>query len=182
MRGFQHSYNRRCHGHDCRSRCIYMITILKSAEAPLFSRITADPKVRKASPLVELYPAAEIIHECLDKLCIDYPALRILCRTVMPDHLHFEIFVTEKTDLALGSMIASFKSACTLRFKTLFPESSIALKDLPMFQPGFNDKIAFRAGAKDAFYNYISDNPRRYLIKNFIRIISSTNCSSGWMT
>jgi hypothetical protein len=34
-----------------------------------------------------------------------------------------------------------------------------------MFEPGFNDKIAWRAGAKDAFYNYIVDNPRRYLVK-----------------
>lgn len=29
----------------------------------------------------------------------------------------------------------------------------------------FNDKIAFRKGAKDAFYNYIADNPRRYLVR-----------------
>ena len=37
-----------------------------------------------------------------------------------------------------------------------------------MFEPGFNDKIAFKAGAKDAFYNYIADNPRRYLIKKLL--------------
>ena len=34
-----------------------------------------------------------------------------------------------------------------------------------LFESGFNDKIAFRAGAKDAFYNYIADNPRRFLVK-----------------
>lgn len=38
-------------------------------------------------------------------------------------------------------------------------------QNLPLFQPGFNDKIAVRAGAKDAFYDYIADNPRRYLVK-----------------
>ena len=67
--------------------------------------------------------------------------------------------------MPLGSMIAAFKAACTKKYQQEFPESRLAKENLPLFEPGFNDKIAFRAGAKDAFYNYIADNPRRYLIK-----------------
>ena len=165
MPDLHHSFNRRCKNHDYRNRCIYMITMLKSAQAPPFSSIRRDPKASKISPLVEIYPAGRIIHDCLNRLCIDYCGLRILCRIVMPDHIHFELFVTERTEMPLGSMIAAFKSACSKQFYEDFPQSSLAQNRLPLFESGFNDKIAFRAGAKDAFYNYIIDNPRRYLVK-----------------
>lgn len=165
MTDFHHSYNRRCKNHDYRSRCIYMITMQKHPGAPVFSTITPDPNSTKVSPIVELSPAGKIIYNCLEKLCRDYPALRILRQIVMPDHIHFEIFVTERTELALGSMMAAFKSACTNAFKSEFPQSRLSLENITIFKPGFNDKIAFRRGAKDAFYNYIADNPRRYLIK-----------------
>lgn len=137
MAEFKHSFNRRCKIHDYRSRCIYMITILKSAKAPLFSSITRDPEKPKISPLVKAHPAGQIIYECLSQLCIDHPSLRILRSIVMPDHIH----------------------------KACFPESLLAKENLSLFESGFNDKIATRAGAKDAFYNYIADNPRRYLVK-----------------
>lgn len=142
-----------------------MITILKSDEAPMFSSIASDPEAVKVSPIVTLNPAGEIIYSCLRKLCLDFPALRVFRQIAMPDHIHFELFVTEKTEMALGSMIAIFKSACTNAFKYEFPQSELALRNLSLFKKGFNDKIAFRAGAKDTFYNYIADNPRRYLVK-----------------
>ncbi|MBD5358094.1 MAG: hypothetical protein HDR88_14010 [Bacteroides sp.] len=165
MADFHHSFNRRCKGHDYRSRCIYIITMLKSPAAPLFSSITPDPASKKILPIVTLHPVGNLIYKCLDKLCIDHPQLRILRRIAMPDHLHFELFVTERTKMALGSLIASFKSGCTCGYWSLFPESQLAKEKLSLFEEGFNDKIAFRAGAKDAFYNYIADNPRRYLVK-----------------
>lgn len=142
-----------------------MITMLKSAEVPFLSSITADPKSAKVSPLIELSPAGKIICECLKKLPDNYPTIRILRYIAMPDHIHFEIFVTEKTEMPLGLIVAAFKSACTKRYREQYPQSALAIKGIPMFQDGFNDKIAFRAGARDAFYNYIADNPRRYLIK-----------------
>lgn len=142
-----------------------MITMLKSAQAPLFSAIHRDPNALKITPIVEMYPAGKIIQTCLDQLCLDYHGLRILNRIVMPDHIHFELFVTERTEPALGSMMAAFKSACSNQFREEFPESIPAPGGFSLFERGFNDKIAFRAGAKDAFYNYIADNPRRYLVK-----------------
>ncbi len=164
-KSFISSFNRRCKGHDYRSRCIYMITILKSPEAPIFSSISRDPGIKKVSPIVHLSPTGHIIYECLDELCRKFPALKILRRIAMPDHIHFELFVSEMTADPLGSMIAVFKSQCSKKFWSEFPESIPAMGKIPIFLSGFNDKIAFRAGAKDAFYNYIADNPRRYLIK-----------------
>lgn len=142
-----------------------MITMVKNPMAPLFSSITRNPEKTQISPVVELLPAGKIIYECLAQLRADYPAMRILRWIVMPDHIHFEIFVTKRTEIPLGSMIAAFKSTCTKNYQSAFPESLLAKENRSLFEPGFNDKIAFRPGAKDAFYNYIADNPRRYLVK-----------------
>lgn len=49
-------------------------------------------------------------------------------------------------------------------FSKIYQDPS-ASKKTSMFQPGYNDKIAFRAGSKEAFFNYIADNPRRYLVR-----------------
>ena len=142
-----------------------MITIIKSASFPVFSTITHDSRYKKITPIVNLTPAGKIVYECLDTLCMDFPSLKILRRVAMPDHIHFELFVTAPTEKPLGSMIAAFKSRCTKEYwmKYSFPNSELGKES--MFSPGFNDKIAFQAGAKDAFYNYIADNPRRYLVK-----------------
>lgn len=40
-----------------------------------------------------------------------------------------------------------------------------AQKRTAIFREGYNDRIAYRAGAKDAFYRYIKDNPYRYVIR-----------------
>lgn len=142
-----------------------MITIIKSPSFPVFSTITHDSRYKKITPIVNLTPVGKIIYECLDTLCMDFPSLKILRRVAMPDHIHFELFVTAPTEKPLGSMIAAFKSRCTKEYWMKFSESNSELEKGSMFLPGFNDKIAFQAGAKDAFYNYIADNPRRYLVK-----------------
>lgn len=93
---FQHSYNRRCRGHDYRSRCIYMITILKAPHAPVFAVITRDPSKSKITPIVQPTPVGSIISECLTRLCVDYPCLRILNRPAV----FREIFVRTEYNLA----------------------------------------------------------------------------------
>ena len=142
-----------------------MITILKSSSYPVFSTINRDPDSVKIAPVVNLLPGGEIIAECLERLCRNNPQLKILRYVVMPDHLHFEIFVMSRTERPLGSVIAAFKNNCTKEYWLRYPDSESALKKASMFDSGFNDKIAIRAGAKDNFYNYIADNPRRYLVK-----------------
>ena len=158
------NFNRRCRGHDYRSRCIYMITMLKATGVPRFSTIIRDERCKKISPVVKLSDVGILIQNNLAKLVTDYPELKVLARIIMPDHIHFELFVQQPLQLHIGSILAEFKSNCStsFRYKT---DTKTNKSVQSLFTPGFNDKIAFREGAKDAFYNYISDNPRRYLIK-----------------
>lgn len=162
---FRHSFTRRCRWHNYRSRCIYMITMLKNKDVPPFSSIENTGTTGKPIPVVHLSSLGKIIYDCLHALLLEYPQLKILRRVAMPDHIHFELFVTTPIPMALGSIMAVFKAKCTTEARKRFPDSDIAKRGISVFTEGFNDKIAFRRGAKDAFYNYIADNPRRYLVK-----------------
>ncbi len=159
------NYNRRCHNHDYYAPCIYIITILKSKEHPVFSVITHDARYKKITPILTPSKLGTIIYEQMEKWENEFAQIKILRRVVMPDHIHFEIYVRERLPQHLGSLIAIFKKNCSQEWLK-YNSDKDSVNILPgVFEPGFNDKIAFREGAKDAFYNYIADNPRRYLIK-----------------
>ena len=161
------NYNRRCRNHDYRAPWIYMITLLKSAGIPALSAIRKDEKCKKISPIVDISPAGGIIGEELLKLEKDFPQLKILCKIIMPDHVHFEVYVRSRLERHLGFLIGRFKSNCSKRWWEITGIGS-STETPSLFQPGFNDKIAFKAGMKDAFYRYIDDNPRRYLVKKLL--------------
>lgn len=179
------SYHRRCFGHDYRGRCFYMITYMKAPGLPPFSRITPRQGMAKVTPVFELLPLGKIIYGCLDQLHLDYPQIQIRCCIAMPDHLHFLIFVSERQEKPLGSILASFSSNCTKSMRGLLSDPRLAEEisapalsywrpafylfrknpSLSVFTPGFNDRIVFSRDSENAFYQYILDNPRRYLVK-----------------
>ena len=109
---------------------------------------------------------------------------------MMPDHLHGILFVKEKMEKPLGMAIRGFKQKCNQHFKELFPGvSSVALttqqterqqterqqtkRPRPkddrehglLFARGYNDKLLLREGQLQRWLEYLSDNPRRLLMK-----------------
>ncbi|MDE5869699.1 MAG: hypothetical protein K2H18_05660 [Muribaculaceae bacterium] len=180
-----------------------MITMIKSDEMPVFSVIKNDSRYKKITPVLTPTELGKVIYEQLEKWENENPQIKILRRVVMPDHIHFEVYVRQRLPAHLGSLIAVFKKNCSQAWadsvelksssnelKAASVELSAASNELKagsvvlrsksidsavegrkvigVFKPGFNDKIAFKRGAKDAFYNYIADNPRRYLIKKLM--------------
>lgn len=162
------NYNRRCRNHDYRAPWIYLITILKTPTIPSFSLILQDEKSRKISPIVEPSELGLLIGKALDNWEREIPQLKILTSVIMPDHIHFQVYVKERLDFHLGSLIARFKADCSHRWWDVAGSMGMPSIITSVFKPGFNDKIVFKAGAKDAFYNYINDNPRRYLVKKLL--------------
>lgn len=184
-----HNYHRRCLGHDYHGRCIYMVTFMKAFGLPAFSEIKPEPGAAKITPVVNMLPLGKIIYSGLDKLEHDFPQVKILCRIAMPDHLHFLIFVTERMDRPLGSVLATFTSRCTKTMRSILANPNFLTETgnrtvrnywrrafydfqknpkLSVFTPGFNDKIVFSRTSRESFYNYICDNPRRYLVKKHL--------------
>lgn len=96
---------RRAPWHDYRSRCIYMITINRASGILPFSTLAGIPGSHDWKPRTVLTPTGEIIASCISELKGAFPFIRILRRVIMPEHIHFVIFVTEATDIHLGDII-----------------------------------------------------------------------------
>lgn len=141
--------------HDYRSQCIYHIVLNKAPGIPDFSTVTGTPGSHEFPPHIELLPAGEAIAEALKTLRSDYPFISMPRRCIMPDHLHLALFVKEATDTHLGIIIHALKHHC--RLATGSTDS--------LFEEGYHDTILTGRNQLDRMLAYISDNPRRHLLR-----------------
>lgn len=161
-----HSRNRRAFWQDYKSRCIYMVTITRhdSLTFPFSHVVNAgldgDGRIKAMSRLTR---CGRVICKELYRMEQFYEEVRILKSEIMPDHLHFIIFVREHLPIGLGGVVKFFKGNCTKHLRQAFPD--FAATGLPVFGDGYNDRIVFRKGALDTMMNYVTDNPRRLLLR-----------------
>lgn len=182
-----HSMKRRCDSHDYHARCMYMITLVVEGRRNVFGRLVGDPflsvgQVGAASLEPSLLGRA--VEEAWKDLPRRYPEVNNIALQLMPDHLHFIVFVTKRMEVALPTVIASFEGYCRQRYKALIrqglapavpqyisEEQSLAKKEGRksglglLFEIGYNDKILWREGELQLWKQYLADNPRRRLIK-----------------
>lgn len=137
----------RCPGHNYRARCIYHIVLNKADGIPAFSRITGSAD----SPCVVPSETGKTIDKVLSGLKHTFPHISILRKCIMPDHVHFAIFVRETTDIHLGLIIKALKNEC-FRGKSLFID-------------GYHDSFLTSRNQLPRMLAYISDNPRRHLLR-----------------
>ncbi len=52
------------------------------------------------------------VNDELDKIKTIYPQIKIIARQVMPDHIHFIIYVTERISVHLSKIISGYKAGC----------------------------------------------------------------------
>lgn len=133
-----------------------MITILKAEGMPAFSVISGTTKM----PKLQLTQIGEIIKTELYALFCKYDELELIKHVIMPDHIHFIIYVKQPTTYHLGTAIGLFKGACSRRVWQL-----IGFAERPLFADRFHDRILTGDGQLDIMKHYIADNPRRLLIK-----------------
>ncbi|MDD6227958.1 MAG: hypothetical protein PUA94_02825 [Bacteroidales bacterium] len=179
--------------HDYRSRCIYMITVTAEKGMPRLSYIqgqhnhpapgstapgstapgcTAPGSIAGCSPAggiqsarVELTPYGEVVDYEIINLRTFFPHILILERVIMPDHAHFVIFVREEGRQSLGEIIGTWKQKCRLKLKDCNLAYPSINGESRFFTPGFNDRIVYRTGQKEAFVNYVRQNPVRAVIR-----------------
>lgn len=157
---------RRAPWHDYYSRCMYMVTVNKAMGAPAFGRLCGGA--------IALSSCGEIIEAEIKATPTYNPQLRILEMVVMPDHLHFLVFVTEPTKKHLGDIVKAIKSAATSKIR-----KHTGQPDLTVFEDGFHDRIIMHAGQRESVANYIRQNPHRLAIRkvhpDFFRRINTLN-------
>ena len=103
-----HSMQRRCEGWDYKGRGIYMLTLVVRDRQPLLCTIEEDESgVRTVSTEI-----GRAVLEETEHITEIYPQIRILCRQIMPDHLHLLLFVEEALPVHLTSVVSGFKLGC----------------------------------------------------------------------
>lgn len=148
------SMKRRCLTHDYRSRSIYMITISKAPGIPNFSEVYGDPQRGTTACHVRYFPLGCLITEQLRSNISSFRDARNLQYIIMPDHIHFVIFIEKDVDYHVGELINEFKSNCTR-------QNSMQ----PIFEEDYNDRICWRSNQLDRMIKYVRDNPRRLLMR-----------------
>ena len=152
------SMKRRRVGHDYQDRCIYMITLVVKQRRPLLGTLIGDGETIPA--IVEPSALGRSIIQSLQNISQFYPTIAIWTFQLMPDHLHFIIFVKERIPVHLGKVINGFKVGCNRIYRELVNG------DLPgLWEDGYNDVILDRDGQLQRMKAYIHDNPRRLAIK-----------------
>ena len=111
----KHRMGRRMYGWDYAGRSIYMITLTIEGRRPLLGQLVeCDGKW-----MVEPSDAGRIVEQCLAELPQQWPGVSLICTQLMPDHLHFIIFVEKNQPKPLGAIVGSLKSKSTSRVLNL---------------------------------------------------------------
>lgn len=114
------SMKRRMNAIDYSEAGIYMITIATEGRKPLFGKVVADAQLVAR---MEKSRLGEWVNKEIEQIPRHYPQIRILAKQVMPDHLHFILYVTKALPVHLGRVINGFKSGCNKGYKALLPQS-----------------------------------------------------------
>lgn len=138
--------------HDYRSRCIYLITINKADYIPPFSKCVKGAP--GSIPGVKYFEIGRAISEQLRQIPRQYPEAYLKKYIVMPDHIHFIIFITKQVDYHLGEIVSHFKGAVT----RCFSYGSIFTED-------YHDRICRFEGQLERMKNYVIENPGRWFIR-----------------
>jgi len=166
--------------HDYKERCIYHITLVCSDRDAVLGRIVGD---RWETAHCNLSPLGYEVNRAIDRIplyCKEKGRqVRILAKTVMPDHVHFVLFVEEPMDVALGVVMRGFKQGCNKILKSMLewngetpiPPSFIPIRSKRMheehalFDPDFDETRLRKRGQLKRIIDYVHSNAQHRWLK-----------------
>ena len=174
-----HNRLQRKTGHDYASACIYLITVTTvNRKRVLGTLVGGSPEEADIEPTpLGLYVVQAFRTMAAEKNQKIGSRVQVLHYKIMPDHFHGMLYIRDPLPegWSLGRLIAAWKSDCTHDYWRKSAEGCAELKSREqdeekrnkesLFSPGFNDKILFHKGQKEAWINYLDDNPRRLWLK-----------------
>lgn len=157
------SMKRRRVGHDYQGRCIYMITLAVEGRHPLLGKVTGNGESEPAA----MHPSelGQAVLAELDAIPVHFPAVKVIARQLMPDHLHFILFVQEPLPCHLSRVISGYKGGCNRLLRQFQQQGQATRQGTRLWEEGFNDRILDGKGHLQRMMDYIDDNPRRYAIR-----------------
>lgn len=166
---------RRCVDHDYTDRMMYMVTMVTEGRRPLFGKVVGRSNASLDSPdapRMKLNELGRRVEACWYEIAVRQPKIKLIALQMMPDHFHGILFVTERLERSLGSVLLGFKQGCNKAFREVLSVAVVRQQTEPndrthglLFTPGFNDKLLLRQGQLQRWIDYLRDNPRRLLMK-----------------
>ena len=191
----KHRMTRRLAGWDYRQRAIYMITVtLEDRRGEPLGKLAKNgesqnyvAKNGESQNYIAPTPFGEAVLEALAEMPRIAPQVEIIAVQLMPDHIHFIVFVKVPLARPLGSLVRGFKAGAAKRWKALgesqnyyakngesqnypgsVPAHSCAGSPVPghscpglKWAEGFQDTVLLHEGQLKAMIAYLRDNPRR---------------------
>ncbi len=151
------SMKRRMVDHDYHGRGIYMITLCVEKRIPRLG-VLCGPDSCHSQPWVSLSSLGKRVEAEWLGIPRYYPQIKVLALTVMPDHLHGILFVTDSLPVHLGKVINGFKAGCNKAAREMG-------QPMPLWETGYTDGVLQGKGQLDRWKAYLSDNPRRLWVK-----------------
>lgn len=175
------SMSRRMDDHDYRSRQIYLITMVTEGRRPLFGSVVGDvhqPYGQPNAPRCVPTPLGQAIIDNWQHMQDLTPGLSTIAFQLMPDHFHAILFAMEQLSRHLGTTLNGFKAGCRQDYLALHPDLYKADRERQqpdahrkdsdhgiLFAPKYNDQLLLHKGQLANWERYLTDNPRRLLVK-----------------
>ena len=186
---------RRCVGHDYTARQIYMVTMVTEGRRPLFGELCGRSNGETGTPDapgIRLSALGLRVEQQWWGIPHYYPQIEMLAIQMMPDHLHGILFVKEKMEKDLSTVMRGFKTGCNRAYRELVlglpPVQYVATQSQQteqtgqtrqteqprkkddrqhglLFARGYNDRLLLQEGQMERWQHYLADNPRRLLMK-----------------
>ena len=163
---------RRMYGHDYAVPGTYEVTLVVANRLPVFGEIVGTIKIGGEQP--HLKPSAlgkTVLNNEIPKIHKVYPMVDVWQVCLMPDHLHLIVRINQPLPQGkhLGVVIGAFKGGISRAWwqlsRTTVSATSVAESRPPLFEPNYNDHILMRDGQLDNWKHYLSDNPRRLVMR-----------------
>ena len=148
---------RRMVSHDYHGEAIYMVTLCVEGRRSCLGTLCEPDDVHPQPWVCPSALGARVKAEWLG-IPRYYPQIKILALTLMPDHIHGILRVTEQLPVHFGQVISGFKAGCNRIARGLGEQC-------PLWEKGYNDKVLLGAGQLNRWFDYLRDNPRRLWIK-----------------
>ena len=137
---------------------------------------------------VEYSAIGKMVSDQIEQAFELYEQIQICAKQLMPDHLHFVVWVKEDIPIPLGQIIRKMKIGCTHAWWEMSGRINTTCTDAikggrinttctdaingksgidatSLFEAGFHDRVLLHAGQLKSLINYVHDNPRRAAIK-----------------
>jgi len=140
-----------------------MITITTQNRLPLLGKVVGSPyapKRTKDAPRVRLSDLGEVISKTLAHLSWKYPQISTPAWQIMPDHIHFLVYVKQELPFHFSSIVYNFIDESNQIY-----QSEPFNGQIDLFNRGYNDRILSGKNQLQAMIDYIHDNPRRFLLR-----------------